>query len=70
MTCVLWSAYIIWREEALYDSTSLRRFAGIDLGSEPLPCATTILRFCRLLQQHKLAEACLPKWAGCYRGAA
>lgn len=43
-------------EEALYDSASLRRFAGIDLGSEPVPDATTLLKFRRLLEQHKLAE--------------
>ena len=43
-------------EEALYDSASLRRFAGIDLGSEPVPDATTMLKFRRLLEQHQLAE--------------
>lgn len=43
-------------EEALYDSASLRRFVGIDLGSEPVPDATTLLKFRRLLEQHKLAE--------------
>jgi IS5 family transposase len=43
-------------EEALYDSASLRCFAGIDLGSEPVPDATTLLKFRRLLEQHKLAE--------------
>lgn len=43
-------------EEALYDSASLRRFAGIDLGNEPVPDATTMLKFRRLLEQHKLAE--------------
>ena len=43
-------------EEALYDSASLRRFAGIDLGCEAVPDATTMLKFRRLLEQHKLAE--------------
>jgi IS5 family transposase len=43
-------------EEALYDSASLRRFAGIDLGNEPVPDATTMLKFRRLLEQHQLAE--------------
>ena len=43
-------------EEALYDSASLRRFAGIDLGSAPVPDATTMLKFRHLLEQHKLAE--------------
>ena len=44
------------RAEALYDSASLRRFAGIDLGYEAVPDATTMLKFRRLLEQHKLAE--------------
>jgi transposase, IS5 family len=43
-------------EEALYDSASLRRFAGIDLGNEPVPDATTMLKFRRLLEQHQLPE--------------
>ncbi len=29
-------------EEALYDSRALRRFAGIDLGREPVPNETTV----------------------------
>ena len=32
-------------EEALYDSLSMRRFVGIDLGCEPVPDETTILNF-------------------------
>ncbi len=44
-------------EEALYDSASLRRFAGIDLGREPVPDATTALKFRKLLNTHKLGEA-------------
>ncbi|MDB5744287.1 MAG: transposase, family [Polaromonas sp.] len=44
-------------EEALYDSASLRRFVGIDLGREPVPDATTMLKFRRLLNDHKLGEA-------------
>jgi len=43
-------------EEALYDSASLRRFAGIDLGREAVPDATTMLKFRHLLEQHKLGE--------------
>jgi IS5 family transposase len=43
-------------EEALYDSASLRRFAGIDLGREPVPDATSLLRFRHLLEKHKLGE--------------
>ncbi|MEX3846794.1 MULTISPECIES: transposase [unclassified Paraburkholderia] len=43
-------------EEALYDSLSLRRFVGIDLGSETVPDATTMLKFRHLLEEHKLGE--------------
>ena len=42
-------------EEALYDIASLRRFAGIDLGGEAVPDATTLLKFRRLLEKHNLA---------------
>ena len=48
-------------EEALYDSASLRRFVGIDLGREPVPDATTMLKFRRLLNKHKLGEALFAK---------
>jgi IS5 family transposase len=44
-------------EEALYDSVSLRRFVGIDLGREPVPDATSLVRFRKLLNEHKLGEA-------------
>ena len=44
-------------EEALYDSASLRRFVGIDLGRESVPDATTILKFRKLLNENKLGEA-------------
>jgi transposase, IS5 family len=43
-------------EEALYDSASLRCFAGIDLGREAVPDATSLLRFRHLLDQHRLGE--------------
>ena len=43
-------------EEALYDSTSLRRFVGIDLGCEAVRDATTMLKFRHLLEKHKLGE--------------
>ena len=43
-------------EEALLDSTALRRFVGIDLGRERVPDGTTLLRFRRLLEKHKLGE--------------
>jgi transposase, IS5 family len=48
-------------EEALYDSASLRRFVGIDLGVEPVPDATTMLKFRRLLNEHKLGEQLFAK---------
>lgn len=44
-------------EEALYDSASLRRFVGIDLGREPVPDSTTLLKFRKLLNENKLGEA-------------
>ena len=37
-------------------STALRRFVGIDLGCERVPDGTTLLKFRRLLEQHKLGE--------------
>lgn len=41
-------------EDALYDSSALRRFVGIDLGRAPAPDETTILNFRHLLEQHDL----------------
>jgi transposase, IS5 family len=43
-------------EEALYDSPSLCRFVGIDLGVEPVPDETTILRFRHLLEKQDLGK--------------
>lgn len=43
-------------EEALYDSLSMRRFVGIDLGREPVPDETTILHFRHLLERHDLGK--------------
>ena len=43
-------------EEALLDSTALRRFVGIDLGRERVPDATTLLKLLRLLEKHRLGE--------------
>jgi hypothetical protein len=48
-------------EEALYDSASLRSFVGFNLGVEPVPDATTMLKFRRLLGQHKLGEQLFAK---------
>lgn len=44
-------------EDALYDSEAMRRFAGVELGEEPIPDESTILRFRHLLEQHRLPEA-------------
>lgn len=43
-------------EDALYDSESMRRFVGVELSDEALPDETTILRFRRLLETHRLTE--------------
>lgn len=43
-------------EDALNDSLSLRSFVGIDLGEEPVPDETTILKFRHLMEQHNLGE--------------
>lgn len=44
-------------EDALYDSESMRRFAGVELVEDVVPDETSILRFRHLLEQHKLTEA-------------
>ncbi len=46
-------------EDALYDSESMRRFAEIELGRDPVPDATTMLRFRHLLEQHHLTQRLL-----------
>jgi len=43
-------------EDALYDSQAMRSFAGIDLGSEAVPDATTLLKFRHLIERHDLAR--------------
>lgn len=43
-------------EEALYDSRSIRRFVGIDLGREPAPDETTVCKFRHLLEAHNLGD--------------
>ncbi|MGH8675499.1 MAG: IS5 family transposase [Burkholderiales bacterium] len=44
-------------EESLYDSESMRRFAGVELGEEVIPDETTILHFRHLLETQHLTEA-------------
>src|SRR5215216_6566403 len=46
-------------EDALYDSQALRFFAGIDLSTEDVPDATTLLNFRHLLERHELTKAIL-----------
>src|SRR5918995_586916 len=41
-------------EEALYESASMRAFAGIDLASEPAPDETTVCKFRHLLERNSL----------------
>ena len=43
-------------EEKLYDSRAMRRFVGIDPGSEPVPDETTVCKFRHLLEAHDLGE--------------
>jgi hypothetical protein len=41
----------------LYDSESMRRFAGIELTADLVPDETPILRFRHLFEKHRLTEA-------------
>ena len=50
-------------EEALYSSSTLRRFAGVDFGVAPAPDESTVLRFRHLLEKHDLCGAM--RDAGC-----
>jgi len=43
-------------EEALIDVPTMRRFAGVDLISDRIPDATTILIFRHLLEEYELGE--------------
>ena len=43
-------------EDSLYDSESMRRFAGIELVEDAVPDESTILRFRHLLEQHQLTQ--------------
>jgi IS5 family transposase len=48
-------------EDALYDSESMRRFAGIDLAVDVIPDETTILHFRHLLEEHELTRKIFEK---------
>ena len=43
-------------EDTIYDSQAMRTFAGIDLGVEAVPDATTLLNFRHLLEAHDLTR--------------
>ena len=43
-------------EEALYESLSMRRFVGLDLGREPVRDETTVCKFRHLLERHDLGR--------------
>ena len=44
-------------EDALYDSLSMRRFVGLDLGESAAPDETTIWRFRHVLERNDLGKA-------------
>jgi transposase, IS5 family len=44
-------------EDSLYDSESMRRFAGVELAEDKVPDESTILRFRHLLEEHQLTLA-------------
>jgi transposase, IS5 family len=43
-------------EDALYDSPTMQKFVGIDLGREPVPDETTVCKFRHLLERNALGE--------------
>jgi len=51
-------------EDSLYDIESMRRFVGIELGVDPVPDETTILKFRHLLERHGLTEKLFQKIEG------
>ena len=44
-------------EDAIYDSYAMRSFLGINFMSEPVPDATTLLKFRHLLERNHIGEA-------------
>jgi len=48
-------------EDAIYDSESMRRFAGVELSDDVVPDESTILRFRHMLETHRLTEAMFEK---------
>ena len=55
-------------EEALYDSRAMRAFVGIDLGREPVPDETTVMRFRHLLEEHELGAKIFEEVAAYLQG--
>jgi len=51
--------YFLQRWFNLSDPAVMRQFAGIDLGCEPAPDATTVCKFRHLLEAHQLGEQIL-----------
>jgi len=52
-------------EESLYDIPAFALFVGVDLSRERAPDATTLLRFRRLLETHRLTEALFERIKAC-----
>jgi len=48
-------------EDALYDTESMRRFAGIDIAADVVPDETTILHFRHLLEKNQLTRKLFEK---------
>jgi IS5 family transposase len=46
-------------EEALYDSITMRQFAGVQTDDDVIPDETSVLNFRRLLERHQLTERVL-----------
>jgi IS5 family transposase len=44
-------------EDAIYDSESMRRFVGIELGEDRVPDESSVLHFRHLLEKHNLTKA-------------
>lgn len=51
-------------EDAIYDSESMRRFVGVELGEDTVPDESTILRFRHLLEEQDLAKAIFTEIGG------
>jgi len=48
-------------EDGLYDSETMRRFAGIDIAADVIPDETTLLHFRHLLEKHELTKKIFEK---------